>query len=122
MASLLLTAFPTPEAVVRRTADAGAAISASIAASGMMHQVLTDAGYVDTSGNHYVKGDRELDLLVPSPTAEFVTEDRELEDSMPRRDCVEHLQSTQSCLTSGSRSRAVADISLSSGSRRWSSL
>jgi hypothetical protein len=72
MAGLLLTAFPVRDAVIRRTADADAAISATIAASGHMHTALTDAGYTDTSGNHYVKGRLEVDLLVPSGTARFV--------------------------------------------------
>ena len=72
MASLLLTAFPVAGAVIRRTADADAAISTSIAASGRMHRALINAGYVDTSGNHYAKGRLEVDLLVPSGTGEFV--------------------------------------------------
>jgi hypothetical protein len=75
MASLLLTAYPVEDAVIRRTADADAAISTSIAASGSMHRALTDAGYVDTSGNHYVKVELAIDLLVPSPTGEFVQEE-----------------------------------------------
>lgn len=75
MASLLLTAYPVQDAIIRRTADADAAISTSIAASGSMHKALTDAGYVDTSGNHYVKDELAIDLLVPSPTAEFVHEE-----------------------------------------------
>ncbi|GAA0993509.1 hypothetical protein [Subtercola frigoramans] len=72
MASLLLAAFPVAEAIVRRTADADAAISTSIAASGHIHRALTDAGYIDVSGNHYAKGPLEIDLLVPSGTSEFV--------------------------------------------------
>lgn len=72
MTSLLLTAFPVSGAVIRRTADADAAISTSIAVSGRIHRALTNAGYVDTSGNHYAKGRLEVDLLVPSGTDEFV--------------------------------------------------
>ncbi|MEX1077976.1 MAG: hypothetical protein WED09_02555 [Homoserinimonas sp.] len=72
MASLLLTAFPVAGAVIRRTADADAAISTSIAASGRMHRALANAGYSDTSGNHYAKGRLEIDLLVPSGTDKFV--------------------------------------------------
>ncbi|MCC6270444.1 MAG: hypothetical protein IT190_04135 [Microbacteriaceae bacterium] len=75
MASLLLTAFPVAGAVLRRTADADAAISTSIAASGQVHRALTDAGYVASSGNHYVNGRLEIDLLVPSGTGRFVTEE-----------------------------------------------
>lgn len=59
MESLLLTAFPVRGAVVRRTADADAAVSTSVKASGRIHRALVDAGYTDTSGNHYVKGDLE---------------------------------------------------------------
>lgn len=75
MASLLLTAFPVAGAAIRRTADADAAISTSIAASGQIHHALINAGYMDTSGNHYVKGQLEVDLLVPSGTSEFVREE-----------------------------------------------
>jgi len=71
MASLLLTAFPVREAVLRRTADADAAVSTSVAASGRIHAALVDAGYTDTSGNHYVKGDLEIDILVPADSARF---------------------------------------------------
>ena len=46
MASLLLTAFPVAEAIVRRTADADAAISTSIAASGHIHRALLRRGCV----------------------------------------------------------------------------
>lgn len=73
MASLLLTAFPASGTVVRRTADADAAVSTSVAASGLIHRALTKAGYTDTSGNHYVKGNREIDILVPSDNARFET-------------------------------------------------
>ena len=73
MASLLLTAFPVRGAVLRRTADADAAVSTSVAASGRIHRALVDAGYADTSGNHYVKGDLEIDILVPSDGARFET-------------------------------------------------
>ncbi|SEN81629.1 hypothetical protein [Cryobacterium luteum] len=72
MASLLLTAFPVAGAIIRRTADADAAISTSIAASGQIHRALTAAGYVAASGNHYAKGPLAIDLLVPSGTNEFV--------------------------------------------------
>ena len=72
MASLLLTAFPVAGAIIRRTADADAAISTSIAASGQIHRALTAAGYVAVSGNHYAKGPLAIDLLVPSGTTEFV--------------------------------------------------
>lgn len=73
MASLLLTAFPVRGAVLRRTADADAAVSTSVAASGRIHRALVDAGYTDTSGNHYVNGDLEIDILVPSDGARFET-------------------------------------------------
>lgn len=75
MASLLLTAFPVAGTTIRRTADADAAISTAIAASGHIHHALLSAGYVDTSGNHYVKGQLEVDLLVPSGTGDFVREE-----------------------------------------------
>ena len=73
LASLLLTAFPVRGAVLRRTADADAAVSTSVAASGRIHRALVDAGYSDTSGNPYVEGDLEIDILVPSDGARFAT-------------------------------------------------
>lgn len=36
-------------------------------------RALVDAGYTDTSGNHYVKGDLEIDILVLSDSARFET-------------------------------------------------
>jgi hypothetical protein len=81
MASLLLTAFPVAGAVIRRTADADAAISTSIAASGRIHRALTNAGYIGTSGNHYAKGRLEVDLLVPSGTDEFIRASRRTDSS-----------------------------------------
>lgn len=72
MVGLLLTAFPVARAIIRRTADADAAISTTIATSGRVHHALINAGYVDTRGNHYTKGRLEIDLLVPSGTGEFV--------------------------------------------------
>ena len=72
MVGLLLTAFPVAGAIIRRTADADAAISTAIAAFGQIHHELISASYEDTSGNHYTKGPLEIDLLVPSGTGEFV--------------------------------------------------
>ena len=71
MVSLLLTAFPVGGAVLRRTSDADAAISTSVAASGHIHDALLASGYTDTSGNHYVKGGLEVDILVPAVGAKF---------------------------------------------------
>lgn len=73
MASLLLTAFPSARAVFRRTADADAAMSTQLAASGEVHRVLEAAGYVSTSGNSYTKGGQQIDLLVPAATSQFGT-------------------------------------------------
>lgn len=73
MASLLLTAFPVSTGVLRRTADADAAVSTAVAASGNVHWALLDAGYQDTDGNHYEKDDLAIDILVPSQAARFET-------------------------------------------------
>lgn len=73
MATLLVIAFPAPGIIVRRTADADAATTTSVAGSGILHESLTAAGYVATSGNRYEKGERAIDLLVPSPDASFHT-------------------------------------------------
>lgn len=74
MATLLVTAFPSPGTIVRRTADADAATTTTtVASSGVLHDALTASGYVATSGNRYTKGDLTIDLLVPSPDATFRT-------------------------------------------------
>jgi len=59
--------------VLRRTADADAAVSTPVAASGNIHWALLDAGYQDTEGNHYEKDDLAIDILVPSEAARFET-------------------------------------------------
>lgn len=79
MTSLLLHAFPVDGVDARRTADADAAVSTEVAASGSMHDLLLGAGYVATSGNHYELKESEqltraVDLLVPARDAVFRTE------------------------------------------------
>jgi hypothetical protein len=83
MASLLLTAFPVPGIVVRRTRDTDAAITTELAGSGVIHECLLDHGYVATGGNSYTRLVPELavaggpvfelavDLLVPSLDGRF---------------------------------------------------
>ncbi|TXK19106.1 hypothetical protein [Homoserinibacter sp. GY 40078] len=71
MVGLLLTAFPTPNAIPRRTADADAALSTQLASTGDVHRRLTDAGYEATSGNSYSKSGQRIDLLVPSNDGSF---------------------------------------------------
>lgn len=71
MSLLLAEAFPADGTIERWTADADAAISVDIAASGTLHDRLVSAGYEATSGNRYEKGDQAVDLLVPSGTARF---------------------------------------------------
>jgi hypothetical protein len=83
MASLLLTAFPVPGIEVRRTRDAGAAITTELAGSGVIHQRLLEHGYTATSGNSYTRPVPDLavaggpvpeltvDLLVPSLDGRF---------------------------------------------------
>jgi hypothetical protein len=69
MVGLLLTAFPTADALIRRTADADTAVSTKVATSGLLHDSLTEAGYDATSGNSYESPDgRAIDVLVPSDT------------------------------------------------------
>ncbi|WP_448808708.1 hypothetical protein [Agromyces bauzanensis] len=64
---LLVTAFPAADAIIRRTADADAAVSTQVAASGALHFALTGAGYEPRSGNRYECDDgRAIDVLVPS--------------------------------------------------------
>lgn len=67
MVGLLVTAFPTAAAIIRRTADADAAVSTQVAASGALHVAFTRAGYEPRSGNRYERDDgRAIDVLVPS--------------------------------------------------------
>lgn len=74
MVSLLMEAYPTPGFVIRRTADVDTAISADIASSGTLHQRLVEVGYAPSNGNRYTYNARTIDLLVPSDTARFSTE------------------------------------------------
>ena len=55
MASLLLTAFPVPGVVPRRTRDADAAITTEVASSGVLHERFAAAGYQSASSNRYIK-------------------------------------------------------------------
>ncbi|TFD79902.1 hypothetical protein E3T54_04385 [Cryobacterium sp. Sr8] len=72
MVGLLLTAYPTPDTVLRRTADADAAVSTQVAESGRLHDLLVDAGYAATAGNRYVKEPGlAVDLLVPADDTTF---------------------------------------------------
>lgn len=66
MVQLLLQAFPSPRAAIRRTADADAAVQPEVAASGRAERVLRDLDYKPESGNRYLRGERAIDLLVPS--------------------------------------------------------
>lgn len=71
MVLLLLTAFPSPDAHIRSTADADAAITTQVAASGRVHEALEAAGYTAESGNRYVRDGQTIDLLVPADTSRF---------------------------------------------------
>ncbi|WP_243581206.1 hypothetical protein [Rathayibacter sp. VKM Ac-2926] len=71
MVALLSGAYPSPGSIVRRTADADAAVSPLIAAQGTLHDVLIRLGYTPAAGNHYTSGARVIDVLVPSLTGRF---------------------------------------------------
>ncbi|MUN08142.1 hypothetical protein [Agromyces luteolus] len=75
MAGLLTTAYPTPDAVIRQTADADAAIGPEIAASGTVHELLSEAGYVPTAGNSYEKLGQRIDLLIPASGGAFTRQE-----------------------------------------------
>lgn len=66
MVQLLLHAFPSTRTTIRRTADADAALQPAVAASGQVDRVLRDLAYEPESGNRYRRGERAIDLLVPS--------------------------------------------------------
>lgn len=74
MVNLLLTAFRSHEAVPRRTADADAAVETELAISGDAHDLLTQSGYRAQAGNSYIRDAQQIDLLVPSRTGRFQTE------------------------------------------------
>jgi len=73
MVALLAAAFPTAGAITRRTVDADAAVSPVIAAAGTLHALLTADGYSPLASNHYVLGDRVIDVLVPATGRAFET-------------------------------------------------
>lgn len=75
MVSLLTEAFPAKGFVVRRTVDVDAALSVHIAQAGAVHERLCEVGYTASSGNSYRKGDQVVDLLVPSRTGHFSSEE-----------------------------------------------
>lgn len=72
MASLLLTAFAVRGAVIRRTADADAAIPATIAASGQIQHRTDGCRLHRQQSQPLHEGPLEVDLLVPSGTAQFL--------------------------------------------------
>ncbi|NQX36067.1 hypothetical protein [Herbiconiux sp. VKM Ac-2851] len=71
MVGLLLSAFPVPGLVVRRTVDADSGISTEIAAGDIVVARLGDLGYAASAGNRFERNGRTIDLLVESPDALF---------------------------------------------------
>ncbi|WP_157887896.1 hypothetical protein [Frondihabitans sp. PAMC 28766] len=71
MAGLLLAAFPVGDLVPRRTNDADAGISTEVAGTQVVHDRLIANDYEPEGGNRLVKGDRAIDLLVPSLDGHF---------------------------------------------------
>ncbi len=71
MVGVLTLAYPDAPRVDRRTADADLGISTQIASSAILHDRLRDADYVATSGNHYERGEAQIDVLAPSPDGRF---------------------------------------------------
>lgn len=71
MTLLLLEAFPTPGTVARHTSDVDTAVSVELASQGTLHARLVKAGYEASKGNRYVRGDRIIDILVPSDREVF---------------------------------------------------
>jgi hypothetical protein len=68
MVGMIAAAFPSPGFVDRRTGDADAGISLTLAAGGALHEALKAAGYHAESGNRCAFGDppeqKVIDLLV----------------------------------------------------------
>lgn len=71
MSGLLLAAFPSADLEPRRTNDADAGISVEVAGGFRVHERLAAADYVEDGGNRLVRGDRAIDLLVPSDSGQF---------------------------------------------------
>lgn len=71
MAGLLLAAFPVGDLAARRTNDADAGVSTEVAGTQIVHERLVAADYEPEGGNRLVKGDRAIDLLVPSLDGRF---------------------------------------------------
>lgn len=71
MTALLSAAFGRAATIARRTMDADAAVSPTIAAAGSLHDLLTDRGYRAQASNRYVLDDRVIDVLVPATSGAF---------------------------------------------------
>lgn len=71
MVGLLLSAFPVPGLVVRRTVDADSGISTEIAAGDVVVARLVELGYEARAGNRFERNGRTIDLLVESPDTRF---------------------------------------------------
>lgn len=74
MIEIFRTAFPVPDLFPRTTNDADAALETQFAASGALHEMLTEAGYEATHGNSYKKGRQKIDLLVGNLLGRFQME------------------------------------------------
>ncbi|MBC9927378.1 hypothetical protein [Leucobacter sp. cx-169] len=73
MVMLLSEAYPANGYIPRRTSDVDTAISVQIANAGTLHERLLEAGYESKSGNRYFRGERVVDLLIPSSTDKFTS-------------------------------------------------
>ncbi|BDZ52384.1 hypothetical protein GCM10025867_46250 (plasmid) [Frondihabitans sucicola] len=71
MVGLLLAAFPVADLAPRRTNDADAGISTEVAGTQIIHDRLIAADYEPEGGNRLTRGDRAIDLLVPSLDGRF---------------------------------------------------
>lgn len=65
MVRLLRDVYNVP-GTPRLTSDADTGIDVNVASSGGFHDQLVRLGYTPESGNHYVRGDQAIDLLVPT--------------------------------------------------------
>lgn len=74
MIEIMRTAFPVLELNPRTTNDADAALETQFAASGSVHELLTQAGYEAIRGNSYKKGRQKIDLLVGNMLGKFQME------------------------------------------------
>jgi len=71
MVELHTHAYPTTNFIERSTTDTDIGITTELAATGNIHNYLTNMGYKNISSNSYQKNQQKIDILVPGYTRNF---------------------------------------------------